>query len=130
MNSAIGHSSGRISGAPLPLSSTPRTIRIAWVVGNSSPTHCAHGGIPRNGNINPDSIKDGIRVNCVNPGYIQTPMTDEIMKTRYDEIMAKVPMRRLGKAEEIAEAVVWMCSDKASFMTGASHVVDGGFSAA
>jgi NAD(P)-dependent dehydrogenase (short-subunit alcohol dehydrogenase family) len=41
-----------------------------------------------------------------------------------------VPMHRLGSAEEIAEAVVWMCSDKASFMTGASHVVDGGFSAA
>jgi len=36
----------------------------------------------------------------------------------------------LGQAEEIAEAVVWMCSDKASFMTGASHIVDGGFTAA
>jgi NAD(P)-dependent dehydrogenase (short-subunit alcohol dehydrogenase family) len=57
-------------------------------------------------------------------------MTDETMKTRYDEIMAKVPMRRLGTAEEIAEAVVWMCSDKASFMTGASHSVDGGYYAA
>jgi NAD(P)-dependent dehydrogenase (short-subunit alcohol dehydrogenase family) len=44
--------------------------------------------------------------------------------------MAKVPMHRLGSAEEIAEAVVWMCSDKASFMTGASHLVDGGFCAA
>jgi NAD(P)-dependent dehydrogenase (short-subunit alcohol dehydrogenase family) len=52
------------------------------------------------------------------------------MKTRYEEIMTKVPMHRLGSAEEIAEAVVWMCSDKASFMTGASHVIDGGFSAA
>jgi NAD(P)-dependent dehydrogenase (short-subunit alcohol dehydrogenase family) len=69
-------------------------------------------------------------VNCVNPGYIQTPMTDEMMKTRHDEIMAKVPMRRMGGAEEIAEAVVWMCSDKASFMTGASHLVDGGYCAA
>jgi NAD(P)-dependent dehydrogenase (short-subunit alcohol dehydrogenase family) len=57
-------------------------------------------------------------------------MTDEIMKSRYEEIMAKVPMHRLGSAEEIAEAVVWMCSDKASFMTGASHLVDGGFCAA
>ena len=57
-------------------------------------------------------------------------MTKDMMETRYDEIMAKVPMRRLGVAEEIAEAVVWMCSDKASFMTGASHVVDGGYTAA
>jgi NAD(P)-dependent dehydrogenase (short-subunit alcohol dehydrogenase family) len=41
-----------------------------------------------------------------------------------------VPVRRLGNAEEIAEAVVWMCSDRASFMTGASHLVDGGYCAA
>jgi len=52
------------------------------------------------------------------------------METRHDEIMAKVPVRRLGIPEEIAEAVVWMCSERASFMTGASHVVDGGYSAA
>ena len=57
-------------------------------------------------------------------------MTDELMKTRHDEIMAKVPVGRLGNPEEIAEAVVWMCSDKASFMTGASHLVDGGYCAA
>jgi NAD(P)-dependent dehydrogenase (short-subunit alcohol dehydrogenase family) len=57
-------------------------------------------------------------------------MTKETMETRFDEIMAKVPMRRLGIPEEIAEAVVWMCSDKASFMTGASHVIDGGYYAA
>jgi enoyl-[acyl-carrier-protein] reductase (NADH) len=44
--------------------------------------------------------------------------------------MAKVPMNRMGVPEEIAEAVVWMCSDKASFMTGASQVVDGGYYAA
>jgi len=70
------------------------------------------------------------RVNCVNPGYVATPMTEEVMKTRLDEVMAKVPMHRMGTPEEIAEAVVWMCSDKASFMTGASHVVDGGYYAA
>jgi (+)-trans-carveol dehydrogenase len=74
--------------------------------------------------------KDGIRVNCVNPGYITTPMTEEIVRTRIDEVMAKVPMNRMGVPEEIAEAVVWMCSDKASFMTGASQVVDGGYFAA
>jgi NAD(P)-dependent dehydrogenase (short-subunit alcohol dehydrogenase family) len=74
--------------------------------------------------------EERIRVNCVNPGYIETPMTEETMKERYDAIMAKVPMKRLGVPGEIAEAVVWMCSDKASFMTGASHVVDGGYFAA
>ena len=70
--------------------------------------------------------RDNIRVNCVNPGYITTPMTEETVRSRYDALMAKVPMHRMGLPEEIAEAVVWMCSDKASFMTGASHVVAGG----
>lgn len=74
--------------------------------------------------------QDGIRVNCVNPGYIRTPMTDPGMAERYEQLMTGVPMNRLGEPDEIAEAVVWMCSDKASFMTGASHVVDGGYYAA
>ena len=74
--------------------------------------------------------QDKIRVNCVNPGYIKTPMTDPSMAQRYDQLMTKVPMNRLGVPEEIAEAVVWMLSDRASFMTGASHVVDGGYYAA
>ena len=52
------------------------------------------------------------------------------VKTRLDEVMAKVPMNGMGLPDEIAEAVVWMCSDKASFMTGASQVVDGGYYAA
>jgi len=73
---------------------------------------------------------DKIRVNCVNPGYIKTPMTDPTMATRYEQLMTKVPMNRLGTPEEIAEAVVWMCSDKAAFMTGASHIIDGGYFAA
>jgi NAD(P)-dependent dehydrogenase (short-subunit alcohol dehydrogenase family) len=74
--------------------------------------------------------QDKIRVNCVNPGYVTTPMTEEVVQTRLDAVMAKVPMNRMGVPDEIAEAVVWMCSDKASFMTGASQVVDGGYYAA
>jgi NAD(P)-dependent dehydrogenase (short-subunit alcohol dehydrogenase family) len=54
-------------------------------------------------------------------------MTKETMEARGDEILAKVPMGRMGMPEEIAEAVVWMLSEKASFMTGASQVVDGGY---
>ena len=69
-------------------------------------------------------------MNCVNPGYIATPMTKETIEERGADILTKVPMRRFGVPDEIAEAVAWMCSDKASFMTGASHVVDGGYYAA
>jgi len=70
---------------------------------------------------------DNIRVNAVCPGYIETPMTDDVMRRRGDEIMAKVPIKRMGKAEEIAEMVVWLASDRASFVTGAAYNVDGGY---
>jgi NAD(P)-dependent dehydrogenase (short-subunit alcohol dehydrogenase family) len=109
------------------------TASIAGLIGLATSAHyvaAKHGVVGLTKTAAIEYAQDGIRVNCVNPGYIQTPMTKETMEARFDEIMAKVPVRRLGSAEEIAEAVVWMCSDKASFMTGASHVVDGGYTAA
>ncbi len=109
------------------------TSSIAGLIGLATSAHyvaAKHGVVGLTKTAAMEYAQDGIRVNCVNPGYIQTPMTKETMEERFDEIMAKVPMRRLGTPQEIAEAVVWMCSDKASFMTGASHVVDGGYSAA
>jgi len=109
------------------------TASIAGLIGLPTSSHyvaAKHGVVGLTKTAAMEYAQDGIRVNCVNPGYIKTPMTDDMMKTRYEEIMAKVPMHRLGAAEEIAEAVVWMCSDRASFMTGASHLVDGGFCAA
>jgi NAD(P)-dependent dehydrogenase (short-subunit alcohol dehydrogenase family) len=109
------------------------TASIAGLIGLATSGHYVatkHGVVGLTKTAAIEYALDGIRVNCVNPGYIKTPMTKETMDERYDEIMAKVPVKRLGVPEEIAEAVVWMCSDKASFMTGASHVVDGGYSAA
>jgi NAD(P)-dependent dehydrogenase (short-subunit alcohol dehydrogenase family) len=109
------------------------TASIAGLIGLATSAHyvaAKHGVVGLTKSAAIEYARDGIRVNCVNPGYIQTPMTKETMEERFDEIMAKVPVRRLGVPEEIAEAVVWMCSDKASFMTGASHVVDGGYTAA
>lgn len=109
------------------------TASIAGLVGLPTSAHyvaAKHGVVGLTKTAAMEYAEDGIRVNCVNPGYIETPMTEETMKTRFDAIMAKVPMKRLGAPDEIAEAVVWMCSDKASFMTGASHVIDGGYFAA
>jgi NAD(P)-dependent dehydrogenase (short-subunit alcohol dehydrogenase family) len=109
------------------------TASVAGLVGLPTSTHyvaAKHGVVGLTKTAAIEYARDNIRVNCVNPGYIATPMTDETMKTRFDELMTKVPMHRLGLPDEIAEAVVWMCSDKASFMTGASHVVDGGYYAA
>jgi NAD(P)-dependent dehydrogenase (short-subunit alcohol dehydrogenase family) len=71
----------------------------------------------------------GIRVNCVNPGHIHTPMgdsasrrlglTDEAIKQRY-------PLQRIGEADEVAQTIAYLASDAASFVTGAIIAVDGG----
>lgn len=109
------------------------TASIAGLIGLPTSAHyvaAKHGVVGLTKTAAMEYAQDGIRVNCVNPGYIVTPMTEETVRTRLDALMAKVPMKRMGQPEEIAEAVVWMCSDKASFMTGASHVVDGGYYAA
>ena len=73
--------------------------------------------------------KSGIRVNAICPGFIETPMTGDHTRSNPDleAWMKKVqPMGRLGTAEEVAEAVVWLCSDRASFTTGQPLVLDGG----
>jgi NAD(P)-dependent dehydrogenase (short-subunit alcohol dehydrogenase family) len=70
-----------------------------------------------------------IRVNAVCPGYIQTRMTEETMRRRGEAILAQVPFHRMGKPEEIAEMVVWLCSDRASYVSGACYNVDGGWMA-
>jgi NAD(P)-dependent dehydrogenase (short-subunit alcohol dehydrogenase family) len=71
-----------------------------------------------------------IRVNVVLPGPTRTPMTDGLLTAHpefLDILKKAIPLRRLGQPEEIAEAVAWLASDAASFVTGASFPVDGGF---
>ena len=70
-----------------------------------------------------------IRVNAVCPGYIETRMTEETMRRRGEAILAQVPFHRMGKPEEIAEMVVWLCSERASYVSGAAYNVDGGWMA-
>ena len=71
----------------------------------------------------------GIRVNAVCPGYIETRMTEEVMRRRGDAVLAHTPLRRMGTPGEIAEMVVFLCSDRASYVTGAAYNVDGGWMA-
>ena len=74
----------------------------------------------------------GIRVNAVNPAVIDTEMVDRLadgMNMKKDDLTTFHPIGRLGRVEEVAEAVLWLCSDKASFVIGHSLMVDGGFTA-
>ena len=73
----------------------------------------------------------GIRVNAVCPAFITTPMLDRAGLLTNPEVYATIvnlhPIKRLGKPEEVAEAVIWLCSDAASFVTGHALLVDGGY---
>jgi NAD(P)-dependent dehydrogenase (short-subunit alcohol dehydrogenase family) len=74
----------------------------------------------------------GVRVNAVCPGTIATPMVDRMASAGELDLegtLAVTPMARLGQAEEIAAAVLWLCSSGASYVTGAAIPVDGGFTA-
>ena len=73
----------------------------------------------------------GVRVNVIAPGPIETPMLNRFAKTeeRKASMVSNVPLKRAGKPEEIAQAILFVSSDKASFITGASYLVDGGKSA-
>jgi NAD(P)-dependent dehydrogenase (short-subunit alcohol dehydrogenase family) len=74
--------------------------------------------------------KYNIRVNCVAPGLIATPMVEGLMGPRRDSaVEQRVPLKRHGKAEEVAYAVLFLASDEASFITGQTICVDGGMSA-
>ena len=70
----------------------------------------------------------GVRVNVIAPGPIETAMLDRFAKTdeRKAGLVSNVPLKRAGKPEEIAQAIVFVSSEKASFITGASYLVDGG----
>jgi NAD(P)-dependent dehydrogenase (short-subunit alcohol dehydrogenase family) len=69
-----------------------------------------------------------IRVNAVGPGFIETPLLTNAASPLALKILANShPMQRLGTAEEVAELVVWLLSDKASFVTGSYYPVDGGY---
>lgn len=73
--------------------------------------------------------QQGIRVNAVCPAFIHTPLIEELEadeETR-EMLIGLHPMGRLGRPEEVANLVVWLCSDEASFMTGSAHLVDGGY---
>jgi NAD(P)-dependent dehydrogenase (short-subunit alcohol dehydrogenase family) len=69
----------------------------------------------------------GIRINAVGPGYIDTPLLGAFSAETKAGLVALHPIGRLGKSEEVAELVVWLSSEKASFVTGSYYPVDGGY---
>lgn len=105
---------------------------VAGLMGNAgSATYCAskHGVMGLTKAAALETARSGIRINAVCPAVIETPMAERAFADPATNkfVLGLHPLGRFGKPMEIAEAVLWMCSDRASFMTGHSIVLDGGF---
>lgn len=86
-----------------------------------------HGVVGLTQNAAVEYATAGIRVNAVGPAFIDTPLLSALDASVKQQLITKHPIGRLGKAEEVAELVLWLSSDKASFVTGSYYAVDGGY---
>ncbi|GJG86965.1 short chain dehydrogenase [Gemmatimonadetes bacterium T265] len=117
---------------------TTSVVNVASVAGlNGFPRHAAyaaskHGVIGLTRSAALEYAASGVRVNALCPGFTATPMVERITRgdaAREARLTARVPLGRLGTVDEVAAAVVYLCSDAAAFMVGHAMVVDGGITA-
>lgn len=88
-----------------------------------------HGVVGLTRSAAADYAGQGLRINAICPGFVDTPLTVQAFDQAGPKILAAVPVRRLGTPDEIAEAVVWLLSERSSFVTGAAIAADGGYTA-
>ncbi|MFZ5653501.1 MAG: SDR family oxidoreductase [Pseudomonadota bacterium] len=116
-------------GSPGAIVNTSSLAGLVGVPRGSAYVAAKHGVIGLTKTAALEFAKEGIRVNAVCPGAIETPMLHRIVggtEKGYEMMRRMEPVGRLGRPGEIAEAVVWLCSDRASFVTGLAMSVDGG----
>lgn len=117
---------GQGGGAIVNVSSGAGVIGIK---GGAAYTAAKHGVIGLTKSAALDYAAQNIRVNAVAPGYINTPMMNRFTggtSEGREQVIAQEPIGRMGQPEEIANAVVWLCSDAAAFVVGHALVIDGG----
>ena len=73
-----------------------------------------------------EGAKSGVTVNAIAPGYIDTDMVSAVPAAQLDKIIARIPVGRLGRAEEVADGVLFLCSERAGFVTGSMLSINGG----
>ncbi|MFJ4714396.1 SDR family NAD(P)-dependent oxidoreductase [Streptomyces sp. NPDC088785] len=110
-------------------------VNVASILGSvgfaGSPAYVAakHGVVGLTKTAAAEYSAKGIRVNAVGPGFIDTPLLQQMDQAAYDGLVALHPAGRLGRSEEVAELIAFLLSDRASFIAGSYHLVDGAYTA-
>ncbi|MBW2268096.1 MAG: SDR family oxidoreductase [Deltaproteobacteria bacterium] len=129
MKSEISQMLKQGSGAIVNIASTQGVVGTP---GSCPYVASKHGVVGLTKSVALQYATDGIRINAMCPGNTRTPLLDQIEESQpeiYEQLLAGTPVGRLAQPSEIAAAVLWLCSDAASFCTGHAMLVDGGYTA-
>ncbi len=109
-----------------------RIVNIASVAGKEGNPNAAHYSASKAGlialtkSIAKETASKGVIVNCITPAAVKTAMFDQMSQAHIDYMLARIPMGRFGKVEELAALVAWLSSEECSFSTGAAFDISGG----